>query len=63
MNGMQTQALPQVQDLHVYYGKSHILHGVTWFDGKVRTHYRRSKWHWFSYRQSFCQCWSAPDAI
>ncbi len=34
MNGTQNRALLQVQDLHVHYGKSHILHGVTFQVGK-----------------------------
>lgn len=34
MSAMQAGALLQVQDLHVHYGKSHILHGVTFQVGK-----------------------------
>ena len=34
MNGTQSGALLQVRDLHVHYGKSHILHGVTFQVGK-----------------------------
>jgi len=34
MNRTQNEALLQVQDLHVHYGKSHILHGVTFQVGK-----------------------------
>jgi branched-chain amino acid transport system ATP-binding protein len=34
MSATQTGALLQVQDLHVHYGKSHILHGVTFQVGK-----------------------------
>ena len=34
MNGTQNRALLQVQDLHVHYGKSHILRGVTFQVGK-----------------------------
>jgi branched-chain amino acid transport system ATP-binding protein len=34
MNGTQNGALLQVRDLHVHYGKSHILHGVTFQVGQ-----------------------------
>lgn len=34
MSATQGGALLQVQDLHVHYGKSHILHGVTFQVGK-----------------------------
>jgi branched-chain amino acid transport system ATP-binding protein len=34
MSATQPGALLQVQDLHVHYGKSHILHGVTFQVGK-----------------------------
>ena len=34
MSETQSGALLQVQDLHVHYGKSHILHGVTFQVGK-----------------------------
>jgi branched-chain amino acid transport system ATP-binding protein len=34
MSATQSGALLQVQDLHVHYGKSHILHGVTFQVGK-----------------------------
>jgi len=34
MNRTQNEALLQVQDLHVHYGKSPILHGVTFQVGK-----------------------------
>jgi branched-chain amino acid transport system ATP-binding protein len=34
MSATQSGALLQVRDLHVHYGKSHILHGVTFQVGK-----------------------------
>ena len=34
MNTAHTASLLHVQDLHVHYGKSHILHGVTFEVGK-----------------------------